>query len=193
VDKGACRHITSGVIILLFMFIYVNEAYSIDLYGSPKDKIFAYKPGTSPLSGSPMTKVREGYINDGGNIVLDTLSKQEKDELGIKEDNKMFVVIYQSPYTGESSFEPGEDDFGNQLKKNLVQLRYGCKRKYLCVEPFRSDCELLTPVDYEANKERDRAQFRHFYRDHKAIGLSDELIEDMWQEYMEKYPEQFQY
>ena len=192
--KTGIKYFMGISFVFFFAFISINNtSYSAKFYGSAKDLIFALNPGNSPVSGLPFSEVKEGYIYDGRKTILDTLSSSEKEKYGIPKHDPLIVVLYKSSYTGESSFEPGSDRFGNKLVKQFIELRYKYgNNKYFSLEAFDSQCIPLgdSPED---KKKWAEALWRKYYQENKAKGLPDEDIEHLWEMYKEQNPEKFQY
>lgn len=154
------------------------------LYGCPKDGIVMFSKSKLCSDGSKPSPVKEGYIVNGGSrVILNTLTKPEQAGLGIRKDNKLIVVIYKSDLTGEASFEPGKDKLGALLKRNFTELRYDCNG-ILSVASLSSGCKPLgdTGMDAEAMLNKIYAESKpQFFAQHKAVGLNNELISDLWE------------
>ena len=180
-----------AIVSLFLSFLLVDNSYAAKIYGSAKEKIITLSPGVSPVSGDPMAEVKEGYIHNGRRAVLDTLSSKEKEMLGVDAEKKLFIVVYESAYTGESSFIPGQDKLGNDLKRQVFELRFKYREnQYFSVDAFDSSCERLgdTPAHLKKlNEER----WRRFYEEHTQFGMSDDDIKSFWEVYKEQNPHLF--
>jgi len=184
-------------IIMVPMF-FLNIASAQWILGCPKDEIVMYDRKPCP-DGSEPSVVKEGYIRDG-NIVLDALSKEEKDSLGIIYDNKFVIVVYRSLRSGEASFNPGKDSSGRAMERVVVNLEYGCNAKgCLASKKIFPSCKELgdkvvwIPKHRESMRRSIEESWPKFYSQFKQQGFNDEKIKSLWEEEKNRVYKEYNY
>jgi ATP-dependent exoDNAse (exonuclease V) alpha subunit len=202
----------------IVLFGFANTIYAETFFGCPKDEIATLNPGKCPVCGNQLSEVKEGYIENRGNILLDTLSEKEKDDLGIKNGNKAIIVVYSSP-SGKASFEPGPG-----LTRKPVHLQYDCDG-LLLVQALSDKCQVLGDAPGYLEKEKEEQarivkeakekeeqerlkiaqelklamnteleeSWTIFYRTQKELGLSEEEIRTVWEDETKKVYEKYGY
>lgn len=198
--------VLSMVIIVAGICSLKTTAIAGQLYGCPKDRVISSKP-IKCLDDSEASVVQEGYIVEGDKVILDTLSDREKYELNIKGDNKAIIVIYKSDDGKEASLIPGVGRSGKQLKKDFLEITYYCgdvmadrSLESECV-PVRGSYKRAVDI-YKSSREQEiRKSLQRtidesrpiFYKRHKEMGLDEEAINSLWEEYKRDVYKEYNY
>lgn len=195
-----------GVIIAIMaavIFLKTASADTVDkLWGCPKDETIMAAPGKCS-DDSEASIVKEGYYFDRQyNIsVLNTLTPEEKKKWGVRNDNKIIIVIYSSPNREEVSFTPGKDKSGNNLVRSAFEIKYGCGG-VSSSKKLNKNCVPLGDKSKKNEKLKSRKDSLNatlseskpiFYKQHKEMGYSKEDIDKIWKHYEEMVYKEYNY
>ena len=214
-------HVIIPLVSVILFFESHAAASADEIYGCAKDELVMQNNGKCPVCKMPLTLLREGYMYDKDKVLIDTLTKEEKEGLGARGDNRLAIVVYKSP-TGEASFTPGADKNGAPLKREVIELKYFCG-DMLSVNNISDKCKAAGDTPEALAKEREDAAAQKdklikegekrmaeeslrksmeieindswpiFYNKQKKAGMKDQEIQGLWEDEKKKVYEKYDY